>query len=374
MPRGCPVPPLGRSPTSHLTPLLIVLLLMASLVPLGQGGHALATDNTLDQSTPHAFAAPMDTLQGVSPARQAENDDLAPLRTVGGASPRITGESEQDIRSQSGSLLAGSDSAWRDLSRAERAILLDSDAIWASYDEAVDGDIDRDDLLFPVIELVWDVSEGVGVTDETLLINTVILDLPADKLGPALEESERQAIVVGPAVILLFDNVVVARINLTPDTVWADELDQGDIDDRGLIVAPGAASSSRSTADPTSTAPTTTPGTTSAAAPTREPKYSASGEEIPTVTLDELPIEAAETIYLILSGGPFPFDRDGVTFGNYEGHLPDAEFGYYREYTVITPGVDHRGARRIVTGDNDAVFYYTDDHYESFAEVILPNE
>ena len=83
-----------------------------------------------------------------------------------------------------------------------------------------------------------------------------------------------------------------------------------------------------------------------------------------------LPLEAIETIALIERGGPFPYDRDGVTFQNRERRLPERPRGYYREYTVPTPGERDRGARRIVTGgDPPEVYYYTDDHYGSFRQV-----
>ncbi|MFS3129740.1 ribonuclease domain-containing protein [Nocardioides sp. Bht2] len=86
------------------------------------------------------------------------------------------------------------------------------------------------------------------------------------------------------------------------------------------------------------------------------------------VAVDALPAEAARTLRLIDDGGPFPYDRDGITFGNYEGILPKRARGYYAEYTVPTPGLDHRGARRIVTGDGDE-YYFTGDHYASFERI-----
>ncbi|RHW25217.1 guanyl-specific ribonuclease Sa [Nocardioides immobilis] len=89
---------------------------------------------------------------------------------------------------------------------------------------------------------------------------------------------------------------------------------------------------------------------------------------LPYVPLADLPPEAAATVTLIDEGGPFPYDKDGSIFGNYEGLLPDREDGYYEEYTVETPGSDDRGARRIV-GGADGELYWTEDHYESF-EVI----
>lgn len=80
-----------------------------------------------------------------------------------------------------------------------------------------------------------------------------------------------------------------------------------------------------------------------------------------------LPDEAAATLAAIARGGPFEHRQDGVIFGNYEGLLPKQPRGYYREYTVETPGARTRGTRRIITGGNPPeVYYYTDDHYRSF--------
>ncbi len=81
-----------------------------------------------------------------------------------------------------------------------------------------------------------------------------------------------------------------------------------------------------------------------------------------------LPKEAIETLDLIRKGGPFPHARDGVVFGNREKLLPLRERGWYREYTVRTPGERTRGARRIVAG-RDGTLYYTDDHYRSFRRI-----
>lgn len=89
-----------------------------------------------------------------------------------------------------------------------------------------------------------------------------------------------------------------------------------------------------------------------------------------SVAASALPAEARETLRLIDAGGPFPYRRDGIAFQNREGKLPDQPRGYYREYTVPTPGSRDRGARRIVTGGKPpAVFYYTGDHYQSFRRI-----
>ena len=92
------------------------------------------------------------------------------------------------------------------------------------------------------------------------------------------------------------------------------------------------------------------------------------GAAVDIVALADLPPEARRTVALIRRGGPYPYDRDGVVFGNFERLLPQRERGYYREYTVPTPGIRHRGARRIVAGRGGEL-YYTDDHYRSFRRI-----
>ena len=85
-----------------------------------------------------------------------------------------------------------------------------------------------------------------------------------------------------------------------------------------------------------------------------------------------LPGEAREQLVLIRAGGPFRHERDGVTFGNREHALPAHRRGYYHEYTVGTPGMRTRGARRIVCGGPRAapeVCYYSDDHYATFRRI-----
>lgn len=99
-------------------------------------------------------------------------------------------------------------------------------------------------------------------------------------------------------------------------------------------------------------------------APTAVDAPAAPGEAYEPVGL---PPEAIATLQAIEAGGPFPYDRDGTVFQNREGLLPQRPRGYYREYTVETPGSRDRGARRIVAGgDPPEVYYYTDDHYRSF--------
>lgn len=89
---------------------------------------------------------------------------------------------------------------------------------------------------------------------------------------------------------------------------------------------------------------------------------------LPVVALADLPAEAADTLARIDAGGPYPYDQDDGVFMNREGLLPEQPQGYYREYTVETPGSEDRGARRIVTGDGGEL-YWTDDHYASYSVI-----
>ena len=89
---------------------------------------------------------------------------------------------------------------------------------------------------------------------------------------------------------------------------------------------------------------------------------------VATIDAADLPRDARQTIALIKKGGPYPYKRDGVAFGNFEKRLPLHERGYYKEFTVPTPGSRDRGARRIILGKAGEL-YYTDDHYESFKRV-----
>jgi ribonuclease T1 len=113
---------------------------------------------------------------------------------------------------------------------------------------------------------------------------------------------------------------------------------------------------------------------TSTSTATSDPSDSGTDPEsgLPLVRVADLPPEAARILDLIDAGGPFDGARDGVTFENREEILPDQPRGYYREYTVPTPGSDDRGARRIVAGD-DGERYYTGDHYSSFSRIAVPS-
>ena len=90
------------------------------------------------------------------------------------------------------------------------------------------------------------------------------------------------------------------------------------------------------------------------------------------IAVAQLPAEARDVLVRVRAGGPFPYERDGATFGNRERLLPVRKRGFYHEYTVETPGARNRGARRIICGGPrraPEVCYYTDDHYASFRRI-----
>jgi ribonuclease T1 len=95
--------------------------------------------------------------------------------------------------------------------------------------------------------------------------------------------------------------------------------------------------------------------------------------QLATVQVAQLPRQGRETYELIRRGGPFPYGKDGAVFGNRERSLPAEKRGFYREYTVTTPGSRDRGARRIVCGGPARApytCYYTADHYASFRKIV----
>jgi ribonuclease T1 len=125
----------------------------------------------------------------------------------------------------------------------------------------------------------------------------------------------------------------------------------------------------------TQTQPTQTQSTQTQSIPSRATQPRTDPDSgLASISVAKLPREGQQTLRLIAAGGPFPYSKDGASFGNREGILPQQPRNYYREYTVKTPGEGDRGARRIVcggggNGPKTAECYYTADHYASFQRI-----
>lgn len=93
-------------------------------------------------------------------------------------------------------------------------------------------------------------------------------------------------------------------------------------------------------------------------------------------TYGELPenyITKNEARDLGWNGGSVENYQDGAAiggdrFGNREGLLPD---GSWVECDIDTEDENSRGAKRLVFNLDDGLYYFTDDHYESFVEVVV---
>ncbi|MBD0691401.1 ribonuclease [Streptomyces sp. CBMA123] len=135
-----------------------------------------------------------------------------------------------------------------------------------------------------------------------------------------------------------------------------------------LLAGKGGGSHPKAAASATATAGTQAP---KPSAPKSSPP---SGGWVPAdpaladVCRTKLPSQAQDTLGLIDKGGPYPYNRDGIVFENRESRLPKKGNGYYHEFTVVTPGSNDRGTRRVVTGGSGEQ-YWSPDHYATFQEI-----
>jgi guanyl-specific ribonuclease Sa len=175
---------------------------------------------------------------------------------------------------------------------------------------------------------------------------------------PLRSRSRRRSGVRKPALIAL------VLVVLLSGWFWQHNRTRHAAGNDSAVAAAPAANAGNSQPLPLPPLETTGNGSQTGAAPAPAP--AASVQAGPALA-GFLPAEAHATLRLIAQGGPFPHSQDGSVFGNRERRLPSKPRGYYREYTVETPGLGHRGARRIITGGQPPnVYYYTDDHYDSF--------
>ena len=215
---------------------------------------------------------------------------------------------------------------------------------------------------------------GVGGTLVTVLVAVLLWWFngggPTSPVPATSDESTPAGTITATAIAETPTTAAVAAAATAVTNVLATATVPAQPEDTDVPTPTVAPPTATSAPPPTATA-WPAPTVTKPPKPTSTPisKARAAPRGIPSITLDELPPEALETLALIEDGGPFPFERDGITFQNRERLLPAKPRGYYREYTVITPGENDRGARRIIAGE-DGELYYTDDHYESFFWIV----
>lgn len=201
---------------------------------------------------------------------------------------------------------------------------------------------------------------NTGSVPEGALEN--ILGTDAATVSDILRETETPQASTSVAAAPVTETPIEEATKPSPDTPTA----------LSAATAPATATPIPSMTPAPTRKPSATPTVTQP--PTRAPPASTptrirSQSGLPYILYTDLPSQARDTIRLIDSGGPFPYRQDDSVFQNREGILPARTRGFYREYTVVTPGSPDRGARRIVAGD-DGILFYTDDHYASFREVI----
>jgi ribonuclease T1 len=109
--------------------------------------------------------------------------------------------------------------------------------------------------------------------------------------------------------------------------------------------------------------------TAPSASPSPSAGYQTPCSGLPGIAVADLPQQARDTLALIDRGGPYPYSQDNTVFGNLERVLPERPKGYYREYTVVSPGSSSRGTRRLVVGAQGDI-YFTADHYQTFRQVL----
>jgi len=175
-------------------------------------------------------------------------------------------------------------------------------------------------------------------------------------------------------IVLMVGAAGCARSSTSTPTTRAAATPSGAVATAPVATSPVAATIATPQARPTAT-PSRSPSAGPTAGPTAAPipgglaiATPSPGDRMPAVRVDRLPPEALDTMRLIARNGPFPYRQDGVVFENRERLLPAKATGYYHEYTVKTPGSPDRGARRLIRGGQNEL-YYTDDHYGSFRRV-----
>lgn len=254
------------------------------------------------------------------------------LVTAGSATGRLVAAAREKGSGVSNAIIGAGSTAWAAFSESEIAAFLNSTVYWKAYDEMMTEHPRMERTAGPVIEFATGLSPNGEIATRDILINTALLALPAGRLGSVLGKGGKQAVKVGPDVLILVDDVVVAQIKGGSGRVVGAVA--GHIDDLGRVVVRKA-------------------------------------PLLRQALLQDLPSQVREFVVdLIKAQKSGSTVESGAYFANAGMHLPDRPPGYYREYVVESPGSQNSGMQRIVLGANGEV-YFTEDCGNSFVEISL---
>jgi ribonuclease T1 len=257
------------------------------------------------------------------------------LATAGSATGRLVGAARTKGSDVSDALVSAGSTAWAELNESELAALLNSTVHWEACEEVMTDHPEMARTAGPVIEFATGLGPDGDIATRDIVINAALLTLPAGRLGSVLGKGGKQAVKVGPDVVILVDDVVVAQIRGGSGRVVGAV--EGSIDDLGRVVV-------------------------------------RKSPALRQVLLNQVPVHAQRVIATLLrrlkSDGAL---ESGAYFANAETRLPDQPPGYYREYLVESPGSPNSGMQRIVLGANGEV-YFTEDCGNSFMEIYLAED
>jgi ribonuclease T1 len=268
-------------------------------------------------------------------AAAAVLDDVAPERpailvTAGSATRRLVAAAREKGSGVSDAIIDAGSTAWAVFSESELAALLNSTVYWKDYDEMMTDHPGMERTAGPVIEFATGLSPNGEIATRDILINTALLALPAGRLGSVLGKGGKQAVKVGPDVLILVDDVVVAQIKGGSGRVVGAV--EGHIDDLGRVVV-------------------------------------RKSPPLRLALLQDLPSDVREFVVDLIeaqkSGGTL---ESGVYFANVGTHLPAQPPGYYREFVVESASSPNSGMQSIVLGENGEL-YFTEDCGNSFVEI-----
>ncbi len=293
--------------------------------PAAEGGSIFQGAVEAARSKKDAAATALNELAPERPAI------LATAVSAAGSLVAAAGEKGSDVAD---AIIGAGSTAWAVLSESELAALLSSSVHWEAYDEVMTVHPGLEGTAGPIIEFATGLSPDGDIATRDILINTALLTLPAAKLGSVLGKGGKQAVMVGPDVMILVDDVVVAQIKGGSGRVVGAV--EGHIDDLGRVVVRKSPS-------------------------------------LLLVPLQDVPKQVRRVVKQLRTENSAGTLESGAVFANVGTRLPVRPHGYYCEYLVESSGSPNSGNQRIVLGENGEL-YYTEDGGDSLVEISLADD